>query len=157
MNPNFVGFIALALASAVVGSSNVWAAENRTGSPVPSQATDASSKKSGLLPDKLGIASADLPPAGQCRVWHPGRAANQQPAPGNCEELSTRVPPGAWLLTRPASEADKVHVIVYEKSEPGLQATVGVFEAGSGRFVREITPKTNDHEKVAKQPGAHGK
>jgi hypothetical protein len=155
MKPKPVRLIAITFIVAVIGCANVWAAENQTASTTaPSAAADALPKKSGLLPEKLGIASADLPPAGRCRIWYPGRAATQQPAPGDCDELAKRVPAGAWLLARPATEPDKVHVIVYDQSEPGFQATIGVFEAASGRFVRELAPKTNENQQVAKPPGA---
>jgi hypothetical protein len=39
----------------------------------------------------------DVPP-GQCRIWFPDRPPELQPAPGDCEELAKRVPPGAKLI-----------------------------------------------------------
>lgn len=44
------------------------------------------------------IAQGHLPPPGKCRIWFPGRAPGRQPDPGDCRELSHRVPRGAWLV-----------------------------------------------------------
>lgn len=38
------------------------------------------------------------PPAGQCRIWFPGRAPGKQPPPGDCRTLQRRLPAGAWLI-----------------------------------------------------------
>ncbi|MOA18517.1 hypothetical protein D3C78_1388410 [compost metagenome] len=38
------------------------------------------------------------PPAGQCRIWFPGRAPGKQPQSGDCRTLQRRLPAGAWLI-----------------------------------------------------------
>lgn len=44
------------------------------------------------------IPRGHLPPAGQCRIWIPGRSPGKQPPPGDCRQLRQRVPAGAWLI-----------------------------------------------------------
>ena len=39
-----------------------------------------------------------MPPPDKCRIWLHDRPASQQPPPGDCSELRSRVPPGATLV-----------------------------------------------------------
>lgn len=41
-----------------------------------------------------------LPPPGQCRIWYDNRPPARQPPPGDCSELSGRLPEGARLIRR---------------------------------------------------------
>ena len=73
-----------------------------------------------------------------CRIWFPSRPPGQQPPPGDCTELAGRVPPGAWLLTRPPDQRERVHVRVYDQQRPGVVIVIRVFDALTGRFVEEL-------------------
>ena len=88
-------------------------------------------------PAHLGIPPGHLPPAGQCRVWFPGRPPGHQPAPGACSELAELAPPGAWLVYRPRADRKHVEVSVYGERHPSTVVSILVYEADSGRFVRE--------------------
>ncbi|KTG17512.1 hypothetical protein AUR63_07590 [Guyparkeria sp. XI15] len=48
--------------------------------------------------DPVILPASELPPAGECRIWYPNRAVDQQPGPGDCDELRRQVPPGAVLV-----------------------------------------------------------
>jgi hypothetical protein len=48
----------------------------------------------------LQIAAAEMPAAGDCRIWYPERAPDEQPKPGPCR-LIGEVPPGATLVVGP--------------------------------------------------------
>ena len=84
----------------------------------------------------LGIPDGHLPPAGECRIWYPGRPAGQQPPPGKCGALSRQVPAGAWLMRRPDGQPQQVDVTVYDQRRPGVALSVGIFDARTGSFIR---------------------
>jgi len=48
--------------------------------------------------DPVILPASQLPPPGQCRIWYPDRDPEDQPEPGDCEELQHRVPSGAVLV-----------------------------------------------------------
>ncbi|MCL7744121.1 hypothetical protein LV476_04030 [Guyparkeria hydrothermalis] len=48
--------------------------------------------------DPVILPASELPPAGKCRLWYPDRAPEDQPEPGDCEQLGNPVPPGAVLV-----------------------------------------------------------
>jgi hypothetical protein len=108
--------------------------------PRDSEGTSVIYHPRGVFPAGLHIPKGHLPPAGACRIWFPGRPPGQQPPPGDCSELAVRVPPGAWLLSRPARDRKHVHVRVYDQERPGIVIVIRVFEAATGRFVRDIDP-----------------
>ncbi len=81
----------------------------------------------------LGIPPGHLPPPGECRIWYPGTPPGQQPPPGPC---GVRVPAGVWFLSRPA-DRNHVRVSVYDGERPGVVIGIALYEAATGRFVRE--------------------
>ena len=48
--------------------------------------------------DPVILPASALPPAGECRIWYPDRAPEDQPEPGDCDELRHQLPPGAVLV-----------------------------------------------------------
>ncbi|MFI9654366.1 hypothetical protein ABGV17_06505 [Guyparkeria sp. GHLCS8-2] len=48
--------------------------------------------------DPVILPASELPPAGECRIWYPGRAPEDQPEPGDCDELRQQLPPGTVLV-----------------------------------------------------------
>lgn len=48
--------------------------------------------------DPVILPASQLPPAGQCRIWYPDRDPEDQPDPGDCDDLQHRVPSGAVLV-----------------------------------------------------------
>lgn len=48
--------------------------------------------------DPVILPASQLPPPGQCRIWHPDRVPEDQPEPGDCPALQQQVPVGAVLV-----------------------------------------------------------
>jgi hypothetical protein len=113
--------------------------------PVPSGRPSASG--SGNTARTLGIPPGHLPPPGLCRIWLPGDPPGHQPAPASCDRLAGHVPPGAWLVYRPAvagrgrghGKKDKrvVRVTVYGESGPSL---IRIFDLATGSLLDEERP-----------------
>ncbi|HXV76453.1 MAG TPA: hypothetical protein VD788_09045 [Candidatus Polarisedimenticolaceae bacterium] len=89
-------------------------------------------------PSRLGIPPGHFPPAGQCRVWHPGRPPGHQPAPGSCSVVEQDVGPGDWLVYRPTSEKKVVRVSFYDSRSPRVRIAVRVYDYRTGEFLREM-------------------
>jgi len=90
----------------------------------------------------LGVPPGHLPKRGQCRVWIPGVPPGRQPRPKSrsCEGIAAAAPAGSWILYRPTADRKIVHVRVVDERRPGVIIRIRVFEAESGRFVREENP-----------------
>lgn len=97
------------------------------------------------LPGELKIPAGHLPPPGSCRIWYPDRPAGHQPPPGDCEQLAARVPPGAWLLSRPAHDPENVYVAAYDRQQPGVLRERRVFNAETGRHLPDRDGKRAEH------------
>ena len=48
--------------------------------------------------DPVILPASELPPAGECRIWYPDRAPEDQPEPGDCDELRHQIPAGGVLV-----------------------------------------------------------
>lgn len=92
------------------------------------------------FPSELRIPTGHLPPPGSCRIWYPDRPPGHQPPPGDCSDLARRVPPGAWLVSRPDYERENLHVTAYDQQRPGVEIGIRIFNAATGRMVRDIHP-----------------
>lgn len=88
-------------------------------------------------PAHLGIPPGHLPPPGKCRIWVPGRPPGHQPRPGSCAALRDSVPAGAWLVYRPSRDRKHVEVSMYDAHRPRTVVAVAIYEADSGRYVRD--------------------
>jgi hypothetical protein len=51
------------------------------------------------------------------------------------------VPAGAWLIHRPTYEPHYVDVAVYDVYRPGIVITIGIFDVGTGAFIRHGRPR----------------
>jgi hypothetical protein len=49
------------------------------------------------------------------------------------------VPPGAWLVYRPTKDKKYVRVWFYDDVRPGYVVRIGIYDAGSGDFIRDET------------------
>ncbi len=85
----------------------------------------------------LGIPPGHLPLPGQCRIWHPGQPPGHQPSSGKCWISDHQVPAGAWLLYRLPKEPKYVRVSMCSEKRPGVIVAVRIYDAKSGRFVRD--------------------
>jgi hypothetical protein len=88
----------------------------------------------------LRIPPGHLPPPGRCRVWFPGRPPGHQPPPRSCDGIAAMAPAGAWIVYRPREDRTHVHVREVDARRAGVVVRIRVFEAGSGKFVREEKP-----------------
>jgi hypothetical protein len=107
--------------------------EGSNGDPKPSPAAT------------LGIPPGHLPPPGLCRVWLPGVPAGQQRdgLEGDCNQLSTQVPAGAWLVYRPTKNRKQIKVWVFDTDRAGVIRVVRVYDSTSGALIREEPPHRN--------------
>jgi hypothetical protein len=100
----------------------------------------APSRTAGNTTVTLNVPPGHLPPAGECRVWIPGTPPGRQPRPRSCTGIAATAPAGSWILYRPSSERRLVHVRYVDDRRPGTVIRVRVFEAESGKFVRDERP-----------------
>ncbi|HXL35194.1 MAG TPA: hypothetical protein VN953_09745 [Gemmatimonadales bacterium] len=90
----------------------------------------------------LGVPRGHLPKPGECRVWIPGVPPGRQPRPRSrsCDGIVAAAPAGSWILYRPTADRKIVHARIVDERRAGVVVRIRVFEAESGRFVREETP-----------------
>ena len=88
----------------------------------------------------LGVPPGHLPRPGMCRVWIPGRPPGRQAKARSCGGILAAAPPGAWVLYRPDGDRRLVHVRHMHEQRAGVVVRVRVFEAQSGKHVRDDTP-----------------
>src|SRR6266568_2311536 len=90
----------------------------------------------------LGVPPGHLPKPGECRVWIPGVPPGRQPRPKSraCAGIEAVAPPGSWILYRPTADRRLVHVREVDRARAGVVVRIRVFEAESGKFVREENP-----------------
>jgi len=104
---------------------------------LPSGAKAATTNPNASTAATLGIPPGHLPPPGQCRVWIPGEAPGKQKnqASGDCTWAQARVPPGGWLVWRPAS--DRKEVVVREFGADAVIRWTRIFDIVTGALVHE--------------------
>lgn len=88
----------------------------------------------------LGVPPGHLPPPGRCRVWIPGRPPGRQARARSCQGILLVAPAGAWILYRPDRERRLVHVRYVDEKRAGAIIRIRVFEAESGKYVRDEKP-----------------
>jgi hypothetical protein len=85
----------------------------------------------------LKVPEAHLPPAGQCRIWKGGASAFEQPQARSCEGIVPTAPAGSMILYRPWKETKIVRVRYVDARRAGLVVRVRVFDAFSGKYLRD--------------------
>jgi hypothetical protein len=83
----------------------------------------------------LGIPPAQLPAAGECRLWYPGRPLREQPTAGSCAQVEPAAPPESWILYRPREDRRLVHVRVVDPDQAGVVVQVRVYDAERGTYL----------------------
>lgn len=83
----------------------------------------------------LRIPPAQLPKAGECRLWKPGRPVKEQAPPGACGQVESAAPPESWVLYRPAQDPRLVHVRVIDQEQAGLVSQIRVYDAERGTYL----------------------
>ncbi|NIM50192.1 MAG: hypothetical protein GTN62_07615 [Gemmatimonadales bacterium] len=85
----------------------------------------------------LGVPPGHLPPAGMCRIWIPGRPPGRQARARSCGGVLSAAPAGAMILYRPSENRKVIRVRYVDTKRAGVVVRIRVFEAASGRFLRE--------------------
>ena len=124
----------LAAAFLLVGCAATFVVEEEPSRPIIVQ----DDQPPGKATARLGVPPGHLPPPGQCRIWFPGRPPGHQPPPGRCSVLERELPASAWLLYRPRRNPEHIQVAVCHDRRPTVVVAVRLYEADSGRFVRNI-------------------
>ena len=88
----------------------------------------------------LGIPEAQLPAAGQCRIWYRGRPAAEQPAAQECADAEAAAAPGAWVLYRPPDDQRVVHARVMDPSRQGAVLRIDLYDAEKGTYLGTKQP-----------------
>ncbi len=83
----------------------------------------------------LRIPAAQLPAAGQCRLWKPNRPVREQAPAGACSEIEPVAPPETWVLYRPRQDPRLVDVRVIDPDQAGLVTQVRVYDAERGTYL----------------------
>jgi hypothetical protein len=83
----------------------------------------------------LRIPSAQLPRAGECRLWKPGRPVREQSAAGSCAEVEPSAPPESWVLYRPRQDPRLVQVRIIDPDQAGVVTEVRVYDAERGTYL----------------------
>jgi len=87
--------------------------------------------------------SPDLaPPLGQCRVWLPGLAPADQPAPTICSRAKAHVPLGALLVQ--TTQPGIIEVTTYDGQFRDLIVMVARYDATTGELVEDGSTGTGD-------------
>ncbi|UCG84858.1 MAG: hypothetical protein JSW71_12975 [Gemmatimonadota bacterium] len=88
----------------------------------------------------LGIPPGHLPPPGKCKVWMPGSPPGHQADARDCHGIEADAPAGSWVLYRPSKDKKIVHVREMDSRRSGVVIHVRVYEASSGKYLREVSP-----------------
>jgi hypothetical protein len=83
----------------------------------------------------LRVPAAQLPPIGECRLWHPERPAKEQPRSGSCAQIEPSAPPESWVLYRPSQDPRLIHVRVVDPEQAGRVVQVRVYDAARGTYL----------------------
>lgn len=83
----------------------------------------------------LRIAPAQLPAAGECRVWFPGKPVREQPPAGACARVEPTAPPDSWVLYRPRTDTRLIHVRIVDPDRAGVVLKVRVYDAERGTYL----------------------
>ncbi len=85
----------------------------------------------------LGIDARSFPPAGQCRVWLPGRSDRRQARAASCGGIANDAPAGAMILRRSPNQPNVILVDYIDEAQAGQIVRTSVYDANSGAFIRE--------------------
>jgi hypothetical protein len=83
----------------------------------------------------LRIAPGQLPVAGECRLWLPGKPVREQAPPGACSKVEPTAPPESWVLFRPRTDPRLIHVRIVDPDRAGVITKVRVYDAERGTYL----------------------
>jgi hypothetical protein len=85
----------------------------------------------------LKVPEAHLPPAGQCRIWKEGVSVFKQPQATGCDGIVATAPAGSMILERSSKDTKLVRVRYVDANRAGHVVRVRVFDAVTGKYVRD--------------------
>jgi hypothetical protein len=83
----------------------------------------------------LRIAPAQLPAAGECRLWFPAKPVREQPPAAACAQVEPTAPPDSWVLYRPRTDTRLIHVRIVDPDRAGVITKVRVYDAARGTYL----------------------
>lgn len=89
----------------------------------------------------LRIPPAQLPTAGNCRVWYPERPPAQQPRAESCTKAEAAATGESWILYRPREDPRLIHVRIVDPDQAGVILRVRVYDAERGTYLGTKQPK----------------
>jgi hypothetical protein len=89
----------------------------------------------------LRIPPAQLPAAGNCRVWYPDRAPAKQPPADSCAKAEAAATGDSWILYRPREDPRLIHVRILDPDQAGAILRVRVYDAERGTYLGTKQPK----------------
>lgn len=102
----------------------------------------------------LGVPPGHLPPPGECRVWVPGVPPGQQRHPArSCSGILATAPAGSFVIYRPTRDRKVVRVRYLDSHRAGVVIAVRVFDAASGKFLRDEKPDANEDDEQGQGKG----
>jgi hypothetical protein len=89
----------------------------------------------------LRIAPAELPTAGNCRVWYPDRPTAKQRPAESCAKAEAAATGDSWILYRPREDPRLVHVRILDPDQAGTILRFRVYDAERGTYLGTKQPK----------------
>jgi hypothetical protein len=89
----------------------------------------------------LRIPPAQLPTAGNCRIWFPDRPPAKQPPAESCAKAEAAATGESWILYRPREDPRLVHVRIVDPDHAGAILRVRVYDAEQGTYLGTKQPK----------------
>jgi len=102
-----------------------------TGGKVGSTSTSKSSSTA------LKVPEAHYPPAGQCRIWRDGLSIFKQAQARSCDGIVSSAPAGSMIIERPSKDTKVIRVRYVDASRAGHVVKTRVFDATTGRYLRD--------------------
>jgi hypothetical protein len=88
---------------------------------------------------RLNISEEHYPSPGQCRIWFLDLPANVQSPAGDCRQLLSVIPAGAWMIRRSKHPVNQASVTVFDSKKPGeVAVALGVFNIDTDTLVYEL-------------------
>jgi hypothetical protein len=131
----FVGLAAIVVLGAVAASAMGCGSKAGSANPEPVVFEDRLVIDENDDRSPLRIPPTQLPPPGECRLWHPGRPVREQPRVLPCAQVEPTAPPESWILYRPGQDPRLVHVRIVDADQAGRVTQVRVYDAERGTYL----------------------
>lgn len=130
-------------AAAYLAAAVAACAPSGTPPPAPADTREIEAERAPVDADRrgpLGIPEAELPPPGECRVWHPDRRVADQRPSEPCGDAEGAAPAGGRILYRPTDDPRVVHVRVLDPADAGTVLRVDIYDAETEAYEGTYQP-----------------